>query len=137
MRATLGRRPDEKTVPPERQRQIANLADASHYGNGDAKTCDGWLFRGRGLKQITFSDHYRQCGRALGVDLIANPYLLVTDDTLAARSAAWFWTLHGCNEASDRGDFVATTRIINGPALAGQAQRETRWVAAKNAFDLA
>ncbi|WP_233867046.1 glycoside hydrolase family 19 protein [Paraburkholderia adhaesiva] len=137
MRATLGRRPNETTVPLARQQQIANLAYASRYGNGDAASGDGWRFRGRGLKQITFRDNYRDCARALGVDLVSNPDGLVTDDTLAARSAAWFWSAHGCNEAADKGDFAQTTRLINGPAMDQQAKRETYWTAAKSAFALA
>ncbi|WP_434115835.1 glycoside hydrolase family 19 protein [Paraburkholderia caffeinilytica] len=137
MRATLGRHPDEKTVPPERQKEIASLAYGGRYGNGDAASGDGWRFRGRGLKQITFRDNYLACGRALGVDLIANPDLLATDDTLAARSAAWFWSAHGCNEAADKGDFAQTTRIINGPAMDQQAKREACYAAAKTAFGLA
>ncbi|WP_233873978.1 glycoside hydrolase family 19 protein [Paraburkholderia adhaesiva] len=137
MRATLGRHPNETTVPLARQQQIANLAYASRYGNGDAASGDGWRFRGRGLKQITFRDNYRDCARALGVDLVSHPDELATDDHLAARSAAWFWASHGCNEAADRGDFAATTRIINGPAMDGQVRRETYWAAARTAFALA
>jgi putative chitinase len=137
MRATLGRHPDEKTVPPARQQQIANLAYASRYGNGDSASGDGWRYRGRGLKQITFLDNYRNCARALGVDLVAHPDLLATDDELAARSAGWYWSAHGCNEAADRNDFAQTTRIINGPAMDQQAKRETYYAAAKNAFGLA
>lgn len=137
MRATLGRHPDEKTVPPSHQKEIANPAYASRYGNGDAASGDGSRFLGHGLKQITFRDNYRDCGRALGVDLVSNPDLLATDDTLAARSAAWFWSAHGCNEAADRSDFAQTTRIINGPAMDQQAGRETYWLAAKSAFSLA
>ncbi|WP_233869727.1 glycoside hydrolase family 19 protein [Paraburkholderia adhaesiva] len=137
MRATLGRHPNETTVPVERQRQIANLAYANRYGNGDVNSGDGWRYRGRGLKQITFHDNYAACGRALGVDLLANPDLLATDDVLAARSAAWFWSAHGCNAAADKGDFAQVTRIINGPAMDQQAKRETYWAAAKTAFAIA
>ncbi|WP_322014420.1 glycoside hydrolase family 19 protein [Paraburkholderia sp. J12] len=137
LREYLGRHPDETTVPAARQQEIANLAYGGRYGNGDAWSGDGWRYRGRDLKQITFFDNYLACGRALGVDLIANPDLLATDDTLAARSANWFWTSHGCNEAADSGDFAKTTRIINGPAMNQQAKRETYWVSAKETLGLA
>jgi putative chitinase len=137
MRATLGRHPDERTVPLERQQQIANLAYGGRYGNGDAASGAGWRYRGRGLKQISFLDNYRECGRALGVDLVSNPDLLASDDTLAARSAAWFWSAHGCNEAADRGDFAQTTRIINGPAMDQHAKRVMYWLTAKGVLGVA
>ncbi|CAB3778175.1 hypothetical protein LMG28614_00559 [Paraburkholderia ultramafica] len=65
MRSQLGRQPGETTVPIARQRQIANLAYASRFGNGDAASGDGWRYRGRGLKQVTFKDNYRDFGRDL------------------------------------------------------------------------
>jgi putative chitinase len=89
-----------------------------------------------GLKQITFHDNYRDCGAPLGVDLIAQSELL-EQDVYAARSAGWFWEAHGCNERADQGDFAGTTRIINGPAMAGQDSRVALWDAAKSAFGLA
>src|SRR5580692_2776944 len=130
-RQRLGRQPGEKSVPLERQREIANIAYGGRYGNGPAASGDGWRYLGRGLKQITFADNYRACGRALGVDLLANPDLLATDDALAARSAGEFWQRNGCNAPADRGDFAGTTRIINGPAMEGQVPRVARWDAAR------
>lgn len=126
MRAQLGRRDNEKIVPVERQIKIANLAYGGRYGNGDASTGDGWRYRGRGLKQVTFKDNYRACGAALGLDLVAQPELL-EQDTPAARSAGWFWTAHGCNALADKGDFAGTTRVINGPAMEGQDKRQARY----------
>jgi putative chitinase len=131
MRATLGRRPGETTVPVDRQQQIANLAYGDRYGNGSAASGDGWRYRGRGLKQITFAANYRDCGRALGEDLLMHPELLATDDRYAARSAAWFWATRQCNDLADLGDFVGTTRTINGPSMAGHAQRVARWEVAR------
>ncbi|MCA8017723.1 glycoside hydrolase family 19 protein [Burkholderia metallica] len=137
MRAKLGRQPGERSVPLDRQQQIANLAYGGRYGNGDAASGDGWRYRGRGLKQVTFHDNYAAAGKALGVDLVSHPDLLATDDTLAARSAGWFWKAHGCNEVADKGDFAGTTRIINGPAMEGQDKRVARWDTAKSAIGLA
>lgn len=128
--ATLGRQPGERVVPIERQPRIASIVYASRYGNGEAATGDGWKFRGRGLKQITFRANYQACGHALGVDLVAKPELLATDDRLAARSAAWFWFSSGCNQLADRGDFAQLTRRING-GLNGLADRERRWLRAQ------
>ncbi|WP_347253473.1 glycoside hydrolase family 19 protein [Leminorella grimontii] len=107
----LGRQPGEKVVPTERQRQIANLVYGGRYGNDGPD--DGWRFRGRGLKQITFYDNYLQCGHALELDLIAQPELLENDE-LAARSAGWFWYANNCNQFADARDIEGLTRRING-----------------------
>lgn len=124
----LGRQPGEKVVPVERQQKIANLVYGRRYGN--ELPGDGWKFRGRGLKQVTFHDNYRACGAALGLDLIGNPDLLLVDEN-AARSAGWFWQANGCNELADRGDFVGLTKRING-GINGLFDREKRWVLAKS-----
>jgi putative chitinase len=135
-REKLGRQKDERTVPLDRQQRIANLAYSGRYGNGSPASGDGWRYRGRGLKQITFRDNYAACGNALGLDLVSQPDLLATDDILAARSAGWFWKTKGCNELADRGDFAGTTRIINGPAMDGQEKRVAYWNAARSALRL-
>ncbi|WP_175784521.1 glycoside hydrolase family 19 protein [Burkholderia ambifaria] len=136
MRAQLGRHPGESVVPVARQHQIANLAYGDRYGNGPAESGDGWRYRGRGLKHVTFRANYEEAGRALGVDLVLNPDLLATNDVLAARSAAWFWKAHNLNACADRGDCVGATKIING-GLNGQPQREARWKVAKQVLGVA
>ncbi|SAL86967.1 glycoside hydrolase family protein [Caballeronia terrestris] len=133
MRAELGRHPGEKVVPLARQEQIANLAYGARYGNGDTASGDGWRYRGRGLKQITFKDNYRDAGRALSVDLVNDPEQLANDDRLAARSAGWYWKSRGCNEAADRSDFDACTRAIN-PAMDGKSGRDARYKTCCNAL---
>jgi len=102
---------------------------------GNTKPGDGFLFRGRGLIQITGRDNYQHAAAGLGVDVVADPQLL-EDRALAARSAAWWWKTHGCNQLADGGDFVALTRRING-GTNGLADRETRWERAKKAIAIA
>ncbi|WP_434113606.1 glycoside hydrolase family 19 protein [Paraburkholderia caffeinilytica] len=134
MRTQLGRHPHERMVPLARQMTIANLAYGGRYGNRDETSGDGWRYRGRGLKQITFAENYRMCGAALGVDLLAHPEQLAQDEILAARSAAWFWSARGCNDLADRNDFPGTTRVVNGPAMAGHEHRLARWEIARKAL---
>lgn len=111
-------------------REIAS--GAAYEGRGDLGNTehgDGERFRGRGLVQITGRANYRDCGAALGVDLVATPELLEAPG-LAARSAAWFWREHGLNELADKGEFKTITRRING-GLNGYGDRLTYWERAK------
>jgi putative chitinase len=101
---------------------------------GNTEPGDGSRFRGRGLIQITGRANYTAAGRALGADLIRHPELLESP-ALAARSAGWFWSTHGCNVFADNGDFVSLTRRING-GLNGLADREKRWKTAQAALGI-
>lgn len=92
---------------------------------GNNQPGDGYRFRGRGLIQITGRHNYEKAGEALGVDLISNPELL-GQSPLADRSAAWYWSTHGCNELADLGAFEKLTRRING-GLNGYADRLALW----------
>lgn len=111
---------------PER---IANILYAGRMGNGDESSGDGWLYRGRGLIQITGRDNYGACGDALGLPLLDQPDLLLQPDG-AAMSAAWYWGSHHLNDLADAGDFVGITRKINGGTF-GEGDRESFWNAAK------
>lgn len=103
---------------PER---LANYVYANQNGNGPEATGDGWRFRGRGLIQLTGKANYRDAGKALNVDLVANPDLLATPP-LAARSAGWYWHSRSLSEIADKGEFDIVTKRING-GLNGQEHR--------------
>lgn len=119
--ALLGRTADH----PARQEAIANLVYQGRYGN--KLPGDGWKFRGHGLIHVTFRDNHKACGKALGLDLVANPDLLLID-TNAARSAGWYWQSRNINQVA--GDIREATRRIN-PALHALDQRRERYERAK------
>lgn len=80
---------------------------------GNTELGDGYLFRGRGLIQITGRYNYITVGEALGIDLIANPGLL-KQPQYAAMSAAWYWQDRRLNKEADAGNFDMITTRING-----------------------
>jgi putative chitinase len=101
----------------------------TRYDLGNCKPGDGYMYRGRGLIQLTGRENYRKASEALGVDLIAEPELLA-EPALACRSAGWYWQTHGCNELADADEFEKITRRING-GLNGYAERLVLWKHAK------
>ncbi|OZY42799.1 glycoside hydrolase family 19 [Pseudomonas fragi] len=106
--------------------QIANIAYGNRMGNTDPG--DGWKYRGRGLIQITGKNNYQLCGEALGLDLLAQPELLVKPQN-ACMAAAWFWATNGLNTLADAGKFDAITQRING-GQNGAADRQALYARA-------
>ena len=95
------------------QKAIAERAYGGRMGNGPEGSGDGYLYRGRGLIQITGRDNYRAAASALGIPLAGLPAWLETREG-AATSAAWWWATHGCNVLADENDVVAIRRRVNG-----------------------
>lgn len=107
-----GRRPGQPANPEA----LANILYGGPWGLknlGNTQPGDGWLYRGRGLKQLTGRDNYRRCGNALGEDFVTHPDRLLLPVN-AALSAGWFWSTNGLNAAADRGDVHTMTKLVNG-----------------------
>jgi putative chitinase len=111
---------------------IANVVYSSRMGNGPTESGEGWLYRGRGLKQLTGKDNHRACSAGLGVDLVSNPDLLL-EPVYAARSAAWFWATNKCNVFADSGDIEGLTKRING-GLIDIDDRKKRYASAMSSL---
>jgi putative chitinase len=101
---------------------IANLVYSSRMGNGPAESGEGFLYIGRGIKQLTGKDNYTRCGEALGVDLVGNPDLLL-EPIYAARSAGWFWKVNNLSKFADVGDIKGMTKVINGGYIGLEARQ--------------
>jgi putative chitinase len=106
---------------------IANVVYASRMGNGPVESGEGWLYRGRGLKQLTGKDNVARCSQALGIDFVKTPDLLIEPE-FAALSAAWFWNVNKCGALADADDFVGLTKKINGGTI-GLEDRQHRYKA--------
>ena len=113
------------TAVARKPEQIANIVYGNRMGN---TTGDGWKYRGRGLIQITGKNNYRDCGEALGLDLIAQPELLEKPQH-ACMSAAWFWATNGLNTLADADKLDAITQRING-GQTGAADRQALYAKA-------
>lgn len=114
--------------------RCANRIYAGKNGNGDEMSEDGWLYRGRGLIQLTGRGNYKECGLGIGIDLVSDPDLLLEPGN-GAKSAAWFWNTKGCNELADVAMFGAITKRING-GYNGAQERLAFYAAAKKALGI-
>jgi len=97
--------------------KIANRVYGNRMGNGAETSGDGWKHRGRGYIQLTGKDNYTAFGKAINVDILANPDLVATQYPLM--SAAWFFAkncLRKCVDASPA-TVKAVTLCVNGGTI--------------------
>ncbi len=92
---------------------IANRVYANRMGNGDEKSGEGFLYRGRGFLQITGKSNYFKLANDTDLDCLKNPDLLLQEAN-AMISALWFWNKAALNKLADKNDLKGITRKING-----------------------
>lgn len=68
-------------------KKFFNKVYDNRIGNG---TGEGYLYRGRGLNQLTGKGNYKHIGGMIGVDLVRNPDRLLDLDIAARACAAYF-----------------------------------------------
>lgn len=95
------------------EEKLGNFTYANRNGNGPVESGDGFKYRGRGFIQITGRANYEACGEGLGLELLADPDLLL-QPVNAFRSAGWYWDKHGLNALADLEKIRAITVAING-----------------------
>lgn len=98
-------------------RKLANEVYGGRMGNTGPQ--DGYMYRGRGLLQLTGKGNYaaatarvRRCVPS-GPDFAREPDAVLTPDWCLA-VAAGEWASRGCNQLADAGDLEQITRRING-----------------------
>ncbi len=108
--------------------QPEKLANAVYGGRmGNVAQGDGFLYRGRGMLQLTGKDSYARATTILQLRSPAAPDLTLHPDAVcsaewALHVAAAEWAARGCNCAADRDDIEEVTRCINGGVI-GLAER--------------
>ncbi|MFJ7203992.1 glycoside hydrolase family 19 protein [Streptomyces sp. NPDC098789] len=66
-------------------------------------------YYGRGPIQLSWNFNYKAAGDALGINLLANPYLVEQDPAVAMKTALWYW-----NTQNGPGTMTAHTAMVNG-----------------------
>ena len=95
------------------------------YKMGNTQPGDGWMFRGRGLKQLTGRENYTKFGKSVKMSAEQASEYVATEKG-AIESACWFWKNKKLNAIADTGDIKKLTKVINGGDI-GLADRTSRY----------
>lgn len=90
-----------------------DVAFFNHVYNGIAGNgpSDGYKYRGRGYNQLTGKGNYATMGKAIGLDLVANPELVNSPAVAAKVAAVFFITGYNAMKSSGKAAIYNTTSI--------------------------
>ena len=113
--------------------KIANYVYQDEYRSkrgalGNTEDGDGWLFRGRGLKQLTGRNNYTAFAKSIDITAEEAAEYVATEKG-AVESACWFWDANKLNTIADTDDVTRMTKKINGGNI-GLDDRKKRYAAA-------
>jgi putative chitinase len=117
---------------PEKIANYVYMDEFRKYKMGNVKEGDGWLFRGRGLKQLTGRENYTRFGKSINISA-EEAAIYVATPKGAVESACWFWDANNLNDIADTDDVVRMTKKINGGNI-GLESRQTRYAKAMEVF---
>ena len=117
---------DEYHRQPEMIANYVYMDEFRKYKMGNVNEGDGWLFRGRGLKQLTGRDNYTRFGDSIGISAEEAAEYVATPKG-AVESACWFWDANNLNDIADTDDVVKMTKKINGGKI-GLEDRQKRYI---------
>jgi putative chitinase len=104
--------------PTPAQARYEGRADLGNVNKGD-----GFLYRGRGVFQLTGRANYLDYGKLVGLSLVDHPEL-AEDPEISVLIACAYWKRHGLNQLADADDIVAITHRINGGENGLASRRE-------------
>ena len=117
---------DEYHRQPEMIANYVYMDEFRKYKMGNIHEGDGWLFRGRGLKQLTGRENYSRFGDSIGMTAEeAAEY--VQSFNGAIQSACWFWDTNNLNDIADGDNVKLMTKKINGGSI-GLEDRQKRYI---------
>jgi len=111
---------------PEKIANYVYMDEFRKYKMGNVNEGDGWLFRGRGLKQLTGRENYTRFGASVGMTAEEAAEYVATPAG-AIESACWFWDAKNLNDIADTDDVKRMTKVINGGSI-GLEDRQKRYV---------
>jgi len=110
---------------PEKIANYVYQDEFRKYKMGNVNEGDGWLFRGRGLKQLTGRENYTRFGASIDITAEEAAEYVATPKG-AVESACWFWDANKLNSIADTDNVTKMTKKINGGNI-GLADRQTRY----------
>ena len=125
---------DEYHRQPEMIANYVYMDEFRKYKMGNIYDGDGWLFRGRGLKQLTGRDNYTKFGESIGMTAEeAAEYVQSFNGSI--QSACWFWDTNNLNDIADGDNVKLMTKKINCGSI-GLEDRQRRYVVAMNVLGM-
>jgi putative chitinase len=108
-----GRNAADYAKQPEK---IANVIYANRMGNGDTASGEAYLFRGRGVIQLTGKDNYSAFAASIKMSL---PDVIdyVQTKKGALESACWYWASRNINAVCDANDITKMSKLVNGGTI--------------------
>lgn len=92
---------------------------------GNTKPGDGWLYRGRGIFQLTGKNNYTDFGKSIGLSPEEAAAYCGTKRG-AFESACWYWKRNNLNRFADANDIIGMSRAVNGGDI-GLNDRKARY----------
>lgn len=106
---------DAKIAVSKGAEYVANIIYMVERKLLDPQPGDGWKYRGRGLKQLTFKDNYLRASKAFFGDdrLVKNPDLVVTDKNIAVETGAWYFKTKNISDYADKKAWGECGALVN------------------------
>jgi putative chitinase len=86
---------------------------SNRLGNGAPASGDGWIYRGRGLIQLTGRSNYTAREAETGIPLVAHPEF-ASDPKISVQIASLYWTSRNINPFADADDLTKVRKAVNG-----------------------